>query len=67
MFCIRCFNEDFEHVENVIHAEHRFGNKHKSPDELPGPGLRCKRCNLQLINHGTHLEATTEPDFLPAA
>lgn len=65
IFCPRCFHEDFEHVNNIIHAAHRFGNHHKSPDVLPGPALQCKRCKLCFVNHGTHL--TVEPDYKPAA
>jgi len=66
MFCLRCLNENFQYVDNVINATHRFGNNQLSPDEIPGPALQCIECGLQFVNHGSHLEIT-EPDYLPAA
>ena len=68
IFCPRCCQDnEFNYVDNVIHAENRFGRlHHRSPDEIPGPSLQCTRCKFLFINRGTHLEAA-EPDYLPAA
>ncbi len=67
MLCIRCSNNNFEHIpSNVIDAEDCFvRHLPVNPDEIPGPNLKCQGCNLVFVNNGSSLEI--ESDYRPAA